>query len=63
MVLSVFHLLIVAQNMCRIWTIFFQRLTKFDLKLAPKKARLGVKIITFLGPRVTAKGMDQIREK
>ena len=26
---------------------FFQRLTKFDLKLAPKKAHLGVKVIEF----------------
>ncbi len=37
---------------------FFSRLTKFDLKLAPKKAYLGVKVIKFLGHRVTAKGIE-----
>ena len=41
----------------------FQRLTKFDLKLAPKKAHIGVKVINFLGHRVTVKGMEPDPEK
>ena len=36
---------------------FFERLTTFDLKLAPKKAHLGVKVVKFLGHRVTAEGL------
>ena len=37
---------------------FFERLTMFDLKLAPKKAYLGVRTIKVLGHRVTAKGIE-----
>ena len=37
---------------------FFERLTMFDLKLAPKKTYLGVRTIKFLGHRVTAKGVE-----
>ena len=37
---------------------FFERLTMFDLNLAPKKAYLGVRTIKFLGHRVTAKGVE-----
>ena len=38
-------------------TKFFERLTTYDLKLAPKKAHLGVRAIKFLGHRVTAEGL------
>ena len=37
---------------------FFERLTMFDLKLAPKKAYLGVRTIKVLGHRETAKGVE-----
>ena len=36
---------------------FFDRLTTFTLKLAPKKAHIGVTVIKFLGHRVTAEGI------
>ena len=36
---------------------FFDRLTTYNLKLARKKAHLGVKVVTFLGHRVTAEGI------
>ena len=36
---------------------FFERLTTFDLKLAPKKAHLRVKVVEILGHRVTAEGI------
>lgn len=36
---------------------FFERLTTFDLKLASKKAHLGVKVVKFLDHRVTAEGI------
>ena len=36
---------------------FFDRLTTFNLKLAPKKAHLGVRVIKFWGHRVTAAGI------
>ena len=36
---------------------FFERLTTFDLKLAPKKARLRVKVVIFLGHKATAEGI------
>ena len=42
---------------------FFERLTIFNLKLAPKKAYLGVRVIKFLGHRVTAKGVEPDPEK
>lgn len=38
-------------------TEFFERRTTYDLKLAPKKAHLGVRAITSLGQWVTAKGL------
>ena len=37
---------------------FFERLTTFGLKLAPKKAFLGARTIKCLGHRVTAKGIE-----
>ncbi|CAB1117528.1 unnamed protein product [Ectocarpus sp. CCAP 1310/34] len=36
---------------------FFERMAKFNLKLAPKKTNLGVKVVTFLGHQVTAEGI------
>ena len=36
---------------------FFERMVKFNLKLAPKKTNLGVKVVTFLGHQVTAEGI------
>ena len=36
----------------------FERLTMFNLKLAPKKAYLGMRTIKFLGHRVTTKGVE-----
>ena len=36
---------------------FFERLTTFDLKLAPKKAHPGEQVVIFLGHRVTAEGI------
>ena len=36
---------------------FFERFTTFDLKLAPKKAHLGVKVVNFLGHKGTAEGI------
>ena len=42
---------------------FLERLTLFDLKLAPKKAYLGVRTINFLGHRVTAKGVEPDPDK
>ena len=42
---------------------FFERLTIFDLKLAPKKAYTGVRVIKFLGHRVSAKGVEPNPEK
>ena len=42
---------------------FFERLTIFNLKLAPKKAYIGVRVIKFLGHRVTAKGVEPDPEK
>ena len=38
---------------------FLERLTNFNLKLAPKKAHLGVKVVKFLGHRITAEGIAQ----
>ena len=42
---------------------FFERLMIFNLKLAPKKAYIGVRVIKFLGHRVTAKGVEPDPEK
>ena len=42
---------------------FFERMVKFNLKLAPKKANLGVKVITFMGHQVTAEGIGPDPEK
>ena len=42
---------------------FFERLTKFDLKLAPRKAFIGVRRIKFLGHRVTSRGLEPCPEK
>ena len=42
---------------------FFERLTIFNLKLAPKKAYIGVRVIKVLGHRVTAKGVEPDPEK
>ena len=42
---------------------FFERMVKFNLKLAPKKANLGVKVVTFLGHQVTADGKGPDPEK
>ncbi|CAB1103949.1 unnamed protein product [Ectocarpus sp. CCAP 1310/34] len=42
---------------------FFERMTKFNLKLAPKKAQLGVKVVTFLGHQVTAEGIEPCPKK
>lgn len=36
---------------------FLERLAKFDVKLAPRKAFLGVRAIKFLGYRVAADGL------
>lgn len=36
---------------------FLERLSKFDLKLAPKKAPLEVRVMKFLGHRVAADGL------
>ena len=36
---------------------FLERLTNFNLKQAPKKAHLGVKVVKFLGHRITAEGI------
>ena len=33
---------------------FFERLTNFHLKLAPKKAHPGVKVVKVIGHRITA---------
>ena len=51
-----------AEHVCDLES-FFERLTMFDLKLAPKKAYLGVRTIKFLGHRVTAKGVEPDPEK
>ena len=37
---------------------YLEKLTIFNLKLAPKKAYIGVRVIMFLGHRVTAKGVE-----
>ena len=37
---------------------FFERLPIFNLKLAPKKAYIGVRVTKFLGHRLTAKGVE-----
>ena len=42
---------------------FSELLTIFNLKLAPKKAYIGVRVIKFLGHRVTAKGVEPDPEK
>ncbi len=42
---------------------FFERMVKFDLKLAPKKTNLGVKQVVFLGHKVTAEGVWPDPEK
>lgn len=42
---------------------FFERMVKFDLKLATKKTKLGVKVVTFLGHRVTAEGVQPCPER
>lgn len=42
---------------------FFERMVKFNLKLAPKKTNLGVKVVTFLGQQVTAEGIAPEPEK
>ena len=42
---------------------FFELLTIFNLKRAPKKAYIGVRVIKFLGHRVTAKGVEPDPEK
>ena len=42
---------------------FFERLTIFNLKHAPKKAYIGLRLIKFLGHRVTAKGVEPDPEK
>ena len=42
---------------------FLEKLTIFNLKLAPKKASIGVRVIRFLGHRVTAKGVEPDPEK
>ena len=42
---------------------FFERMVKFNLKLAPKKTNLGVKVVTFLGHQVTAEGIGPDPEK
>ena len=42
---------------------FFERLAILNLKLAPKKAYIGVRVIKFLGHRVTAKGVSLTRKK
>lgn len=34
------------------------KFTRFDLKLAPKKAFIGVQVIEFVGHRVTAAGSE-----
>ena len=38
----------------------FERLTIFNLNPAPKKACIGVRVIKFLGHRVTAKGAEKV---
>ncbi|CAM9876945.1 unnamed protein product [Pylaiella littoralis] len=38
-------------------------MVKFNLKLAPKKTNLGVKVVTFLGHQVTAEGIHPCPEK
>ncbi|CAB1110566.1 unnamed protein product [Ectocarpus sp. CCAP 1310/34] len=38
-------------------------MVKFNLKLAPKKTNLGVKVVTFLGHQVTAEGIGPDPEK
>ncbi|CAB1106363.1 unnamed protein product [Ectocarpus sp. CCAP 1310/34] len=43
--------------------MFFERMIKFNLKLAPKKTNLGVKVVTFLGHQVTAEGIGPDPEK
>ena len=42
---------------------FFERMVKFNLKLAPKKTNLGVKQVIFLGHKVTAEGVWPDPEK
>ena len=42
---------------------FFERLTIFNLKLALKKAYIGVRVIKFMGHRVAAKGVEPDSEK
>lgn len=42
---------------------FFERMVKFNLKLAPKKTNLGAKVATFLGHQVTAEGVWPNPEK
>ena len=42
---------------------FLERLTIFNLKLAPKKAYTRVRVIKFLGHRVTTKGIQPDPEK
>lgn len=42
---------------------FFDRMVKFDLKLAPKKTSLGVKVVKFLGHKATAHGISPDPDK
>ncbi|CAB1109050.1 unnamed protein product [Ectocarpus sp. CCAP 1310/34] len=42
---------------------FFERMVKFNLKLAPNKHNLGVKVVTFLGHQVSAEGIGPDPEK
>ena len=42
---------------------FFERLTILNPKLAPKKAYIRVRVIKFLGHRVTAIGVEPDPEK
>lgn len=46
-----------AEHVCGLER-FFERLTMFDLKLAMKKAHVGVRVIKCFGHRVTAKGVE-----
>ncbi|CAB1106335.1 unnamed protein product [Ectocarpus sp. CCAP 1310/34] len=42
---------------------FFEPMVKFNLKLAPNKTNLGVKVVTFLGHQVRAEGIGPDPEK
>ena len=51
-----------AEHVCDLKS-FFERLTMFDVKLAPKKAHLGMHVIKVLGHRVTARGVEPDPDK